>query len=154
MTQHEYDTIKLILSGKPWLVRDQLEIFLKEVEITEKETRTSEQNRALHKWFGQIAQLCQESGIDAKVLMSKTMNVEVTPEIVKEMWRVMQSYLYGKRSTTELEKQGQIDTIVDHFVRFFGERFELVLPPFPSKETKYAGNTNVPYPDDYQPPTI
>lgn len=160
MTKTEHAKLLSLLEGKPWLFRQNLEKLLTEFTITEEvpETRTIQQNKAMHMWFEQVAILCRDAGLDAKVVMNNTVSVEMNADIVKGMWKVMQEALYRTTSTTELSKSKQIDHIVDHFVRFFGEKFGLVLPPFPSEETKPTyGNiphTSIPYPSDYQEPTI
>lgn len=159
MNQKDHADLVAIYEGNPWQCRDKLLAYIKTLTITEDvaipETRSSQQNKAMHKWFEQIAVLCRDGGIDAKVLMNSTVSVEVNADIIKGMWKVLQEALYGTKSTTELNRAKQIDHIVDHFVRFFGEKHLLVLPPFPHRDpVSLVGNTQVPYPHDYQPPTI
>ena len=176
MNQKDHAALVEIYESKPWQCRDKLLTYIKTLTITEDipetrssqqnaalhkeldqvtETRSSQQNKAMHKWFEQIAVLCRDGGIDAKVLMNSTISVEVNADIIKGMWKVLQEALYGTKSTTELNRAKQIDHIVDHFVRFFGEKHLLVLPPFPHRDpVSLIGNTKIPYPHDYQPPTI
>jgi hypothetical protein len=83
--------------------------------------------------------------------------MDMTATFIKEMWKLLQRALFGKKSTTQLRKSGEIDRVRDHFIRFFANEFELELPPFPSIETKKESmirNTNVPYPEDYEKPLI
>jgi len=97
-----------------------------------KPVRTDSQNRAMHLWFQQVADECNKNSVDAKLVMSKVMRMDMTPEFIKAMWKTLQQALYGTRSTTELKKTGEIDKLYDHFVRFFADNFEMELPPFPS----------------------
>lgn len=155
MTRNEQKTLTELLNGDRSTLHSRLSAYLDTAEVREyEENRTSQQNRSLHLWFEQVASLCRDAGYDAKVVMNNTVAVEMNADIIKGMWKVMQEALYGTSSTTELQKKEQIDHIVNHFIRFFGEKFGLELPPFPSKETLYAGNTKVPYPTDYQEPKI
>lgn len=158
MTKNEHKVLSELLDGDRNTLHTRLASYLDTAEIREYEdTRSSQQNRALHLWFQLVAETCRDAGYDAKLVMNNTVSVEMNADIVKGMWKVMQEALYGTKSTTELQKKEQIDNIVNHFIRFFGERFGLELPPFPTKELQsivYAGNTKVPYPTDYQKPKI
>ncbi len=49
------------------------------------------------------------------------------------MWKPIQKAMFGKGSTTQLKKQEEIDKIIDVFVKFFAEKFQQDLPPFPEK---------------------
>lgn len=138
MTQQELDNLKNIAIDKPWLASKLLKEYLTTVKVTEelKGTRTGQQNRALHLYFTQVAEACQNEGIEASAVFSKTHNIQMTPEAVKAMWKALQFALFGKKSTTELRKTGEIDKLQDHFIRFFAENFELTLPPFPNDEDR------------------
>lgn len=95
--------------------------------------RTTTQNASMHLWFQQVSDECNKNGVDAKLVMSKVIRMDMTPEFIKAMWKTLQTALFKKKSTTELKKSGEIDKLYDHFVRFFAEEFELELPPFPSR---------------------
>lgn len=139
MKREDIERMDRILSGTPFQIRPELRKWRSEVvedKEVEKGTRTSSQNNALHLWFEQIAEACQKAGIDSKLLMSKTVSVEVNADIIKGMWKTLQKALYGKASTTELKKTGEIEKLQDHIIRFFAEEHNLELPPFPSDEEK------------------
>lgn len=93
--------------------------------------RTAQQNRALHKWFQLKATQCREAGVTAQMAFGKTVELELTPEIMKEIWRVVQKAMYRKQSTTELAKHMEIDEVVEHLNRFFAEKFNLQGIEFP-----------------------
>ena len=99
--------------------------------------RTDQQNRAIHKLYADIANHCVANGIDQKTTINTFQNFEtpVTPEFVKETWRVIQTNMFGKKSTTELTTT-ELDRVYDVFNKFWsevtGEHF-----PFPSLEAMY-----------------
>lgn len=101
-------------------------------------TRTEQQNRALHLWFTQKAKQCRDAGVSPRMAFEKTVELEMTPELMKEIWRTVQKALYKKRSTTELAKStGEIEEIAEHLNRFFAENFNLEGIAIPSHEVGY-----------------
>lgn len=135
--------------------------FLKNIEV-QAGTRTGSQNSAMHLWYTQVADECNKNGVDAKLVMSKVIRMDMTPEFIKAMWKTLQRALFKTESTTQLKKTGQIDRVYDHFVRFFADEFELELPPFPHDEKKtlagirieQVNNLSVTNYPDYKEPTI
>lgn len=138
MNVEEHQTLEQIYLGKPWDCHKLLGDFLKTTKVVEepKGKRTGAQNRSLHLWFRQVADVCKDAGLDAKVLFSKTLDIEVTQDHIKALWHTTQNAYFKSGSTTELDKQGQIEKIYDTLVRFFGERHNLALPPFPNDPEK------------------
>ena len=100
-------------------------------KLTEKQ-RTTVQNRALHKLFGDIANYCVETGLDQKAVVNGLTSyaVPVSPQSVKEIWRTIQYTLTGKVSTTELTTK-EIDQVYDVFNKFWSELTGEFFP-FPS----------------------
>ena len=143
MTPAEYKAIEGILfdKDKSFLIKSRMVEFMKTVKVVEgtKPTRTSSQNNALHLFFKQISDTCQNQGVTMNLIIKHTHDVAVTPYGVKALWHVLQKALYGTESTTELKKTGQIDTMYDHFVALFAKE-EVEIPPFPSDETKTLEN--------------
>jgi hypothetical protein len=140
------DDLLNILKAKKWEQPRLLAEYVANLPDAEEKpdsTRTGSQNRGIHLWYRQISDLCVENGIDASMMFSKTHDIQMTPEAVKTMWKALQLALFGKKSTTELKKTGEIDKLQDHFIRFFAEKFELELPPFPSDEGKLSGYKSV-----------
>jgi len=86
--------------------------------------RTLQQNKALHLYFRLISDMFKENGIDARMFFKPEIEIPISPEMVKEqIWKpVMQLYL-SKKSTTELNKNGDIDEIVDILNRHLSEKF-------------------------------
>ena len=104
-------------------------------ESQTQEILTQAQFRALHLWFEQTAKEMRDNGITMTAVLSRfVLEVPTTKESIKEMWKILQESLTGKKSTKELLKKEEIDQIYMALVKFFAEQFELELPPFPSYE--------------------
>ena len=100
--------------------------------------RTNQQSRALHLWLTQKSQQCRDAGVSPRMAFEKTLELEMTPEMMKEIWRTVQKALLGKKSTTELEKSnGEIEEVAEHLNRFFARHFNLEGLPIPSHELDY-----------------
>ena len=149
---------KLVISG----TRDYVSKFpdgQKFVVTIEKKRnkRTHSQNNAMHLYFTHLAQELNGAGYTVrKFLAMYKVDLEWTPHAVKELiWRAIQVALFGKKSTTELNKQEEIDAIYEHVNRFTAQIG--VHVPFPTdeqrqKEKQYAGVSNkAEYPADYKP---
>ena len=104
--------------------------------------RTYQQNRAMHKWFELKAEQCRLAGVSPRMAFEKTIELEMTSEIMKEIWRSVQKALYGKKSTTELTKTGEIDELVEHLNRFFANEFNLEGIKFPDDPDVAPWNKN------------
>ena len=98
-----------------------------------KNQRTITQNRALHLFFNQLAELLNEHGLDMKAVLKKDVDIPWTMENVKNhIWRPLQKAYLNKESTIQLEK-GDIDKIYNILCKMLGEKFGLHLD-FPSIE--------------------
>jgi len=97
--------------------------------------RTLQQNSALHLFFSQLAQEFNDKHITVKDFLGGSIELQFTPEIVKEVWRRIQKGAFNKKSTTELSKNGEIDFVYDALNLYISERYkgEVILPPFPSE---------------------
>ena len=88
--------------------------------------RTESQNNALHLWLHKKVEQCREAGITRQMILSKTMELEVTDEFMKDIWRDVQDAMFKTgRKTRNLDKNGQIDEVYEHLNRFFAEKFKL-----------------------------
>lgn len=92
------------------------------MEHQKEEKRTNQQNRALHKLFNDISNYCVETGLDQKVLVNALPSyaIPVSPQSIKEIWRVIQYTLTGKTSTKDLNKK-EIDQVYEVFNKFISE---------------------------------
>lgn len=96
--------------------------------------RTDAQNRALHLWFTQLAEALNEAGFDMKKTLRQDVDIPWTLTSIKEsLWRPVQKSYTGKKSTTDLNKQKEIDDIYDIINRTIGERTGVYVP-FPSMD--------------------
>ena len=99
--------------------------------------RTKDQNSSLHLWFTKKAEQCREAGLTRQQILAKTIELEVNEHFIKEIWRDVQEAMFKNgKSTKNLEKNGQIDEIVEHLNRFFAEKFHLEGIEFPSDPDK------------------
>ena len=97
------------------------------------EKRTDAQNKALHLWCEQIAEEYNNAGLDIEAVISNfTMDLFWTKESVKDLIiRTAITRMFGKRSTTQLSKQDEIDKVVDVVTRF-NSKMGIGYIPFPS----------------------
>jgi len=108
--------------------------------------RTPEQNKALHVFFKLLADELNGAGLDQRKVLKPSVSIDWTPEAVKEqIWKPIQKALYNKQSTTELDKQMEIDKIHETIMRHLGEKFGVEYIEFPSDPEKISN-----YPDGKQ----
>ena len=103
--------------------------------IEKKNTRTTNQNSALHMLFGIMTNQLNELGLEFHYfgLKGQVLTTRYTPFICKEhLWRPIQITMFGITSTTKINTE-QINEIVDVLSNWFGEKG--VVIQFPSKET-------------------
>lgn len=94
--------------------------------------RTLKQNAALHLYFSNLAEELNDAGFD----MKKTIRVDIpwSAMTVKEyLWRPLQEAYLLKRSTTDLDKQKEIDAVYEILNRVIAERCGIHIE-FPSIE--------------------
>ena len=134
MEEAELNSLLDIIKAPGWESHRRLKEYVKTVKVTvdAPAPRTSAQGRAIHLWFRQIAEICQNQGVTFDLIIKHTHHVAVTEYAVKALWHVLQKALYGTESTRDLTKSGQIDRMVDHFVVLFAKE-EVELPPFPNR---------------------
>jgi membrane protease subunit (stomatin/prohibitin family) len=118
--------------------KQRFEYFLKSgktIDLLEKKnTRSSQQNKALHMLFTIISSQLNEMGIDFQYVGLKGMELSMrhTPDLVKNfIWRPIQIALFDIKSTTKINTK-QINEIVDVLTKFFAEKG--VVIQFPSKD--------------------
>lgn len=100
----------------------------------EKSKRTIKQNKALHKYLSDWSNLLNENGVTFPMIIAKSADIPITPELLKEsIWKPIMKKLFDITSTTEMDKDKQIDMVVDVITKVFGELFGLYTP-FPDKD--------------------
>lgn len=103
----------------------------------EKQQRTGQQNKALHVDFKLIADALNDAGLDQRKVLKPSISIPWSSTAVKEqLWKPIQKALYGKESTTELDKQKEIEHVHDVLLRHLGEKFDLEYIEFPNDPMK------------------
>ena len=98
-----------------------------------KRTRTTVQNKALHKYCELVAQELNDSGNDMRKVLKETVDIPWTKESVKEyLWKSIQSVMIQKDSTTELSTD-EVSKIYEVLNRHLAEKTGVHVP-FPSSE--------------------
>lgn len=105
-----------------------------EVEIRRKaKQRTLTQNKAMHLFFGWLADTLNDAGYDMRRTLSQDVDVPWSAATVKEhLWRPIQEALTHKRSTTEITtvEPTEIHAVLS---RHLGERLGIQCPEWPKK---------------------
>jgi len=88
------------------------------------EPRTSQQNRALYKYFELVAESLNDAGLDIETVVKEyKVDVPWSKEAVKELlWKTVQRPLLQKESTADLEKHeiNQIWEVINRFLAKLG----------------------------------
>ena len=84
-----------------------------------------------------------DKGVDMREIVRKEVPIQCTPENIKWLWKLLQEALFGKKSTTELKKSGEIEIVYDNFNKILIERTngEISLPKFPSLDLDETNTT-------------
>ena len=133
----QYDTsisseLKALQFRYNFLIENKKVVDLKTVN----KTRTSQQNKAIHKFFMIMSEQLNELGIEYLYHgpTGKEISLMYTPELVKMFfWKPIQNALFDFESTTKLTTL-QMNQIIDVIVKFFGDKG--VLIEFPNVEHK------------------
>jgi hypothetical protein len=95
--------------------------------------RTAAQNRAMHVYFTEVADLLNESGLSVQVFL-KDFEIDYSKEMIKGIWRAIAMKKYGKDSTADLTTQ-ELQGVYEEFNRHTSKHgFHL---PFPSAAADY-----------------
>lgn len=116
--------------------------------------RTSQQNKALHKFLSLLSDELNKAGLEMKVVLKGDTSIWWTPSAVKEyLWRPLQKAMFQKESTTDLSKGNEITAIHEQLMHILGEKHGLEYIPFPSEE-KELEEVQTPLEADYDSDTI
>ena len=104
--------------------------------------RTPTQNNALHLYFELLAEELNQAGYTVQLVLKEKMDLDWDKEKIKELlWRPAQHAILGKKSTTELSKQMDIDRVYDHLNRHISEKFGIHVG-FPVDTEKHLNELN------------
>lgn len=110
------------------------EIYCMSNEDIEKEKqRTSQQNRAAHLWFRQVAEKLNEAGYSVNDKQVLKLDMDFTEYVVKEyMFKKIASAMFGKDSTAKLTKE-ETSKAIEQLHRLLAENFSVYVP-FPAQD--------------------
>lgn len=102
-----------------------------------KETRTSQQRKALWLWCGQCAEAMNEKSFDMRAIIRQDVEIAWSKDSFMEyIFKPLMKVKFNKKSTNELLKSGEMDDIIDIIVKLIAERTkgEVIVPIFPSQD--------------------
>lgn len=103
-----------------------------QVDLKNMDTRTAAQNRALHLFCKQIADVLNKEGLYMTGIFQNDImwSMElVKSQIVKNLIKSM----FDIDSTTKLKRK-EFDQLIDTITLIFGEKKGIVIPPFPNRK--------------------
>lgn len=104
-------------------------------KVPKRKRRTNLQNKALHKFFQQLADALNESGYSVAKTLRHDVEIPWNKNLCKELlWRPVQEAMTGKHSTTELNTVDPSE-IYEVLNRHLGERLGVHVE-WPSEETR------------------
>ncbi len=135
---------KIIFQDEKSFMKYCLEMEGEELEIIIRKKisrRTASQNNAMHLYFEMVSNSLNESGLNIeKVIQGFTIEHDWTPALVKELlWREAQKFVTKKESTTELNKQEEIDKVWEIMNRFLA-KLKVESIPFPCMDQLMGEN--------------
>lgn len=101
-----------------------------EEENKKEKTRTLLQNRSIHKYFQEVADMLNESGIPIAVFYSD-IEADYTKEAVKSLFRAFLKEKYGKDSTKQMDTK-EVQEVWEEVNRHLSKHG--IHIPFPSRE--------------------
>jgi hypothetical protein len=98
--------------------------------------RTSQQNKAMWKYFEMLAKELNDAGLDQRVVLKLSVQIPWDKDDIHDrLWIPIQRAVVKTESTTELNKQ-QVSEIFDILNRHLSEKFGISVQ-FPSNELGY-----------------
>jgi hypothetical protein len=77
------------------------------------DTRTIQQNKAIHVYFQLLSEALNEAGCDMRTVIRQEVDIPWTPQTVKDyLWRPIQKAYLQEKSTTRLKRK-DIDKVYD-----------------------------------------
>lgn len=109
----------------PVFMEDKNELAIKK----QKAKRTIIQNKSLHLGFTQVSKIANDTGLTMRAVI-QDLDIPLTEEAVKIMYKAVAKAMYNVESTTELNTS-QISEVWNAFIKPFEERTGEYMP-FPS----------------------
>lgn len=97
------------------------------VEVKEGQTRTSQQNAALHKWCTDLSNTLNAAGMDFRHFYKEGVKIPFNPQLVKDyVWRPVQKAVTGQDSTTKPTPQQYLE-IYEIIARHLAEKHNIIV---------------------------
>ena len=140
-----YNELKRIVELKPWHREAELIKFLNELSPIQQ--RTGQQNRALYLFLTRLSEALNLAGLDMKKVLKESVDIDWNKNLAHDyLWIPIQKAVCGTDSTTELEKQVDIEKVHETLMRHLGEKYHVEFIPFPV-EIKKEEKTEIDYPE-------
>jgi len=94
--------------------------------------RTKKQNDSMHKYFSDMSQILNDSGISVAMFL-EYFEVDFTPEVIKNIWQKIGLKKFEKGHTSKWNRN-QLTEVYDEFNR--GSSLHGIHLPFPNKLTE------------------
>jgi len=141
MAEKDYHQYEMKFKATDKVVKRALPIIkmiggLEDLRLVKKRTKkTSQQTKALHLWFKQVADVLNEGGMDRRKILKSSILIPWSSESIKrDIWKPLLKTMYGVESTTEM-KRHQINPILNIIYRELGKRAKgIELPEFPNRD--------------------
>jgi len=113
--------------------------------------RTTQQNRALYKFYELVSEDLNNAGYSVLKTLRHDVEIDWNATLFKElMWKPIQKAITKKNSTADLTS-GELQIIYDTLNRHLGEKLK-IHTPFPSLESMIEQLGKVEYPkEEYDP---
>lgn len=99
---------------------------------------TRQQQKSLFSWFEMISTEAERQGVTFDMIIRHTHQLKITRPGLHALCKTLIKPLFGYQSTTEIQKTGDLDIIIDHFTDLLGKEME--VPPFPHDPEKQKEN--------------
>jgi len=112
---------------------DKLSDATYQVDFKNLDSRTNQQNKALHLWCKQIAYLLNKAGFYLETSILRD-SIEWDMQLVKEhLIKNTIKTIFSKTSTTQLTKK-ELNELIEVITAGLSARAKIEVPPFPNKE--------------------
>ena len=101
--------------------------------MTDLNTYTPKQRKALHLWCEQVAEVLNAAGHDQRVVLKESVEIPWDKLAVKERLYKPILEAYSGKTSTEDQSTVEPDKIVDFLAVNLGEKFQVVLPQWPDR---------------------
>lgn len=123
-------------NGEGWWIRneDQRKALIKYIEDNKHKdiffnviqpTRTSQQNKGIHAYCGEVAEQMIARGLDMREVLKPTVEITPTKQLVLDhIWRPLQKILTEKHSTTKLNKI-EVNKVYEVVAKHLAEKHDI-----------------------------